>query len=141
MNNLKFEVTVGRPNFKDYKVISDGMLLYHDKSGHRRTSEIINIFLKDENKKVYGGAIATVLWNGIEINSLWVDESLRNKGYGRKIIEEIEKEGIKRGCNIIYTNTFSWQAPEFYEKLGYKQYGKLENFPPGNSLTYFYKNL
>jgi GNAT superfamily N-acetyltransferase len=118
MSNLKFEVNVGRPNFKDYKVISDGMLLYHDKKGHRRTSEVIYIFLKDEKKKVYGGVIATVLWNGIEINSLWVDESLRKKGYGRKLVEEIEKEGIKRDCTIVYTNTFTWQAPEFYEKLG-----------------------
>lgn len=141
MINLSFEVTVEKPKFKDYKVLSDGMLNYHDKMGHRRTSEVINIFLKDSKKKVYGGAIATVLWNGIEINSLWVDESLRSQGYGRKLVLEIEKEGRARGCTIVYTNTFSWQAPKFYEKLGYKVYGKLENFPPGNNLTYFYKEL
>ena len=52
MVDFKLEVTVGRPNFKDFKVLSDGMLLYHDKKGHRRTSEVINIFLKDEDKKV-----------------------------------------------------------------------------------------
>ncbi len=141
MTNLNFEITVGRPVFKDYKVITNGMLLYHDKKGHRRTSEVINIFLKDDKKKVYAGAVATVLWNGIEINSLWVDESLRDKGFGKKLVEMIEDEGKKRNCTICYTNTFTWQAPEFYEKLGYKVYGELKNFPPGNSLTYFYKQL
>lgn len=141
MTNLNFEVTVGRPKLKDYKTLSDGMLSYHAKQGHQRTSEVINIFLKDKNKKVYGGVIVTVLWNGIEINSLWVEESLRGQGWGRKLMEEAEKEGKKRGCTIIYTNTFTWQAPHFYEKLGYKPYGKLDNFPPGNSLTYYYKNL
>ena len=141
MSDLSFEVTIGKPKLKDYKILSDGMLSYHNKKGHRRTSEIINIFLKDNHKKVRGGIIATVLWNGIEINSLWVEEDLRGRGWGRKLVEAIEKEGEIRGCTIIYTNTFSWQSPAFYEKLGYKPYGRLENFPPGNTLTYFYKNL
>ncbi len=141
MINLNFEVTVGRPKPKDYKVLSDGMLLYHAKQGHRRTSEVINIFLKDDNKKVHGGIVVTVLWNGMEINSLWVEESLRNQGWGRKLVAAAEKEGKDRDCTIVYTNTFTWQAPGFYERLGYKPYGKLENFPPGNTLTYFYKNL
>jgi GNAT superfamily N-acetyltransferase len=141
MTDLNFEITVGRPNTKDYKALSDGMLSYHAKQGHQRTSEIINIFLKDANKKVHGGIIVTVLWNGMEINSLWVEESLRGQGLGKKLVLAAEKEGRKRGCKIIYTNTFTWQAPKFYEKLGYKPYGKLDNFPPGNSLTYYFKNL
>lgn len=141
MTNYNYEVTVGRPKNRDYKAISDGMLLYHAKHGHRRISEIINIFLKDISKKVHGGIIATVLWNGIEINSLWVEESLRGQGFGSKLVKAAEKEGKLRGCTISYTNTFTWQSPEFYKKLGYKPYGKLDNFPPGNTLTYFYKNL
>jgi ribosomal protein S18 acetylase RimI-like enzyme len=141
MADPKLEMTVGRPKPKDYKALSDGMLSHHAKQGHQRTSEIINIFLKDKNKKVYGGIIVTVLWNGMEINSLWVEESLRGKGLGKKLVLAAEKEGRKRGCGVIYTNTFTWQAPHFYEKLGYKPFGKLEDFPPGNILTYYFKNL
>ena len=141
MTNYNFEVTVGRPNLKAYKALSDGMLHHHDIKGHRRTSEIINIFVKDNTKKVCGGIIGTILWNGMEINSLWVKESLRGQGLGSKLVKALEKEGKQRGCTISYTNTFSWQAPEFYEKLGYKSFGKIDNFPQGNTLTYFYKNL
>ena len=141
MTELDFEITVGRPKLKDYRVLRDGMLSYHAKQGHPRKSELINIFLKDKHKKVFGAVVITVLWNGMEINSLWIDESLRGQGWGRILIEEAEKEGKLRGCNIAYTNTFSWQAPEFYKKMGYKPFGKLDNFPKGFSLTYFYKNL
>jgi ribosomal protein S18 acetylase RimI-like enzyme len=141
MSNYNFEVTVGRPKLKDYKVLSDGMLLFHSQNGHQRISEEINIFLKDDKKSVYGGVIVTVLWNGLEINSLWVKESLRGQGWGKKLLLAAEKEGKVRGCTVAYTNTFTWQAPEFYKKLGYKPYGKLDNFPPGSTLTYFSKKL
>ena len=141
MSDLAFEVSVGRPKAKDYRVLSDGMLKYHAKHGHQRVSELVSIFLKDERKKVYGGVMVTILWNGMEINSLWVEESLRGQGWGRKLVESAEKEGRLRGCTIAYTNTFTWQAPGFYEKIGYKPYGKLDNFPSGNNLTYYSKNL
>ena len=97
--------------------------------------------MKDENKKVLGTVIVTFLWNGMEINSLWVDESIRKRGWGRKLMQAVEEEAIKRGCTIAYTNTFPWQAPEFYKKLGYKLYGKLDDFPEGSSLGYFSKRL
>jgi len=58
-----------------------------------------------------------------------------------KDAENVEEEAIKRGCTIAYTNTFPWQAPEFYKKLGYKLYGKLDDFPEGSSLGYFSKRL
>ena len=141
MPEFNFEITVGRPKLQDYKVLSAGMLRYHRELGHPRTSETINIFLKDSKHQVHGGIIGTVLWNGLEINSLWVAESLRGQNYGRKLVEALEKEGEKRGCTLIYTNTFTWQAPGFYEKLGFKSYGQLDNFPPGNSLIYYSKNL
>jgi len=141
MPDFDFVVNVGRPDFKDYKVLEQGMLSYHAKMNHPRRSELIHIFLKDKDKKTLGGIIVTVLWNGLEINSLWVAESLRGQGWGRRLVEAGEHEGKIRGCTIAYTNTFTWQAPGFYEKLGYKPFGKLENFPPGNSLTYYSKKL
>lgn len=141
MDTLTYELTIGRPKPKDYKVLSDGMLLYHAKQGHQRISEIINIFLKDKYGKVHGGIIVTVLWNGMEVNSLWVEQSLRGKGYGRTLLTTAEQKAKEIGCTFAYTNTFSWQAPEFYRKMGYTPYGKLENFPPGNTLTYLYKKL
>ena len=56
-------------------------------------------------------------------------------------MQKAEVEGVKRGCTFAYTDTFSWQAPEFYKKLGYVEYGKIKDFPIGNSLTYVYKKL
>jgi ribosomal protein S18 acetylase RimI-like enzyme len=141
MSEFHFIESEGEPDAKDFKVLSKGMLVHHAQNGHPRRSEKYSIFLKDKNEKILGGVIVTFLWNGMEINSLWVDESIRRQGWGTKLVEKIEVEGAKRGCIISYTNTFPWQAPQFYEKLGYKIYGKLDNFPKGESLIYFSKQL
>ncbi|MCL5676106.1 MAG: GNAT family N-acetyltransferase [Patescibacteria group bacterium] len=141
MSSLRFKVTKGEPASKDLQVISSGLLAHHAKQGHQRTWKKYCIFLKDKNNKTYGGIIVTFTWNDMHIDSLWVDESLRGKGYGAKLMKLAEKEAIKRNCTIAHTDTFTWQAPGFYEKLGYKSFGKIDDFPKGNSLNYYYKKL
>jgi len=141
MNKIRFVVKEGKPNSDDYKVLERGLLSYHASKGHPRKSTSFSVLLKDQNDNVLGGIIVTFLWNGMEINSLWVDESIRKQGWGHKLMKVVEDEAIKRGCTVAYTNTFPWQAPEFYEKLGYKLYGKLDDFPKGFSLSYYSKVL
>jgi len=141
MDELKYIPINGELNAEDKKTMVDGMLAYHASKGHPRKTETYSVALKDSQGRLLGCVIVSFLWNGMHIDSLWVDESLRGNNYGTKLLEMAEKEGVKRGCTIAYTDTFTWQAPEFYKKLGYKEYGRLEDFPVGNTLTYFFKNL
>ena len=141
MEDLVFETTEGEPKPEDFKVITDGLLAYHASHGHPREKEKYSIFLKDDKGKIYGGIIVTFSFNLMHIDQLWIDEMLRGKHYGTQLMEMVEKEAIKRGCTISCTDTFSYQAPKFYENLGYAIYGKLEDFPEGSSLIYYYKKL
>ncbi|OGM59575.1 hypothetical protein A3A75_05885 [Candidatus Woesebacteria bacterium RIFCSPLOWO2_01_FULL_39_10] len=138
---MKMVASEGEPREEDFKVLSEGLLAHHAKNGHPRKSEKYSIFLKSTNGKVLGGVIVTFLWNGMEVNSLWVDDSISRQGWGRKLMTAVEEEAVKRGCTIAYINTFSYQAPGFYEKLGYKLYGKLEDFPEGSAKNHFSKRL
>lgn len=141
MDNFKLEKINGEPKAEDKKVMVDGMLAHHSSKGHPRKTETYSITLKDKNNVVKGMVIVSFLWNGMHIDSLWVDETIRSQKWGSKLMKIVEEEAIKRGCTIAYTDTFTWQAPKFYEKLGYKLYGKLEDFPKGNSLGYYVKIL
>lgn len=111
MSDIKLVANEGEPNPEDKKALVNGLLSYHASKGHPRKTEVYNIFLKDSNEKVVGGIIVSFLWNGMHIDSLWVDEELRGQGWGQKLMEEVEKEAVKRGCTIAYTDTFTWQAP------------------------------
>lgn len=139
--DLKLIVTQGEPDPEDKKALYEGMLAYHKSKGHPRKKELFSIFLKSQSGKVLGGVIVSFEWNGMQIQTLWVDDSIRNQGWGSKLMQLVEEEAIKRGCTLAFTDTFTWQAPEFYLKLGYTLYGELENLPEGNSLSYYYKKL
>ena len=41
----------------------------------------------------------------------------------------------------IWLDTFDFQAPEFYKKLGFSQFGEIVDYPPGHSRHYFQKRL
>ena len=40
-----------------------------------------------------------------------------------------EAEARKRGVRNVFLDSFSFQAPKFYAKLGYREYGRLKEFP------------
>ncbi len=141
MSDYRFESIEGDLTPSDKAVMVTGMLSYHASNGHPRKVDTHSILIKDDTDTLIGCVIATFLYNGMEIATLWVDEKSRGKGLGKKLMDMAEDEGKKRGATFAYTNTFTWQAPGFYEKLGYTLYGKLDDFPVGNTLSYYRKDL
>lgn len=69
----------------------------------------------------------------LHIDFLWVDESVRHDGYGSQLLHEIEGIAKEKGCRLILLDSFSFQAPEFYKKHGYREYGVVEDHPKGYS--------
>ena len=94
--------------------------------------------IRDRNRQVVGGLFAWTYWNWLEVKYLWVKEELRGKGYGSKLVFAAEKEAIQRGCESAFLDTFSFQALNFYKKLGYSIFGILEDFL-GQHQRYFLK--
>ena len=47
---------------------------------------------------------------------------------------------LERGCHSAWVDTFSFQAPGFYRKLGYEVFGELD-YPPGHKRFFLRKRL
>ncbi len=73
-----------------------------------------------------GGVNAFRLDTLLMIDRLWVAESRRGKGLGRQLLTAVEERGKAQGAKRAELNTFGFQAPGFYEKLGYRLFGSLE---------------
>jgi GNAT superfamily N-acetyltransferase len=91
--------------------------------------------------KIVGGVVAETFFGWMFVNMLWVSEAHRGQGWGRSLMEAAEAEARKRGVRNVYLDSFSFQAPKFYAKLGYREFGRLNGFPSGHSRHWMTKAL
>lgn len=97
--------------------------------------------IQDEEGQVLGGLIGATIWDMLMIESLWLHEDLRGKGYGHALLARAEEIALVRGCTRAMLETYSWQALPFYEAHGYRVYGQLDDFPVGHSRYCLHRSL
>ena len=144
-NEYVFDSTVSEQR-EDY--ITDKLIAFNQ--NHRTAFSIehtepapLHLYLLDQSGNILGGLVgrthAIPFW--FEVSIIWVDERLRHQGLGRRLMQQAEQEAKQRGCRYARLATGNFQAPAFYQKLGYTLYGTLENCPPGETVFYFWKKL
>jgi ribosomal protein S18 acetylase RimI-like enzyme len=97
--------------------------------------------LRDPAGVVCGGFLGYAGLGWLNVSTLWVAPALRRRGYGRALLEAGEALGRERGCAHAFLFTYSFQAPDFYRAVGYRQFATLEDFPPGAQRLFFRKHL
>lgn len=81
-------------------------------------------------------------WGGCcVIAHLWVRESQRRAGLGRVLVQAAEAEAVRRGCEQVVVSTHSFQAPEFYERLGYAKQAVIHGQPSGHANVIYSKRF
>jgi len=101
----------------------------------------LTIFLRDASDEVVGGLLAE-LWGGwLHVTHLWIEAALRGVGHGRALLRAAEDFAKARGCTHARLETYDFQAPEFYRKLGWETFGVLEDCPPGHRQLFLRKPL
>lgn len=95
----------------------------------------------DGKGDLIGGVYAFIHPGWAYIDLVWTREDQRGKGLGRNLMARAEEEAQKRGCHSAYLWTQDFEAPGFYENLGYKQFVVLDNFIQGHPRIGFMKRL
>jgi len=101
----------------------------------------VAVFVRNEDGEIVGGVSAYLNWNWLQVSLLWVDSSLRGRGFGKQLMEKIEALSREHGCVNVHVDTFSFQARAFYESTGYVIFATLDDYPPGHSRHYLRKAL
>jgi ribosomal protein S18 acetylase RimI-like enzyme len=114
----------------------------HDLRGTAADSEVPVEIYALEGDGIVGGLIGNAWAHWLNIELLWVDEQFRSAGLGSRLMDTAEQQARdQHGCTASRVETFDFQAPGFYKKLGYTLVGTVEDYPPGSRDHIFVKRL
>jgi ribosomal protein S18 acetylase RimI-like enzyme len=87
------------------------------------------LLARDAERDLVGGLIGSTSYGWLLVKMLWVDERARGRRLGQELMQAAEREAVRRGCHGAWLDTSSAAAARFYERLGYRTFGTLENRP------------
>lgn len=81
-------------------------------------------------------------WGGCcVITYVWVGEGHRGCGHGAALLRAAECEAARRGCGQVVVATHDFQAPGFYERMGYERKAIIHGMPKGHADIIYAKPL
>lgn len=104
--------------------------------------ETVGILLRDPvTQEVVGGLYGKISYGWMFIELLSIPDEMRTQGAGTRLMNAAEDLARQRGCGGIWLDTFSFQAPGFYRKLGFSEFGHIADYPAGHQRHFFLKRL
>lgn len=140
-NDENYKITfVDELNEELSKRMSDGFLAYEASQGIDVNYKRLSVVISNEKHIACGVINAYTAFAEIYVDDIWVDSAYRGKGYGRLLLQALEKHFQGQGFNNINLVTSAFQAPEFYKKCGFiAEFTRINKINPQLSKTFFVK--
>lgn len=125
----------------DEKILFNGI---NDDAAKKKGMERVKpfrIYIKDSTQSVLAGATGVTRYGCLYVNLLWVKESFRGRGFGKKLMQEAEKIAQERKCTFATVNTMDWEALSFYQSIGYRIEFVREGFDKASKMYMLRKKL
>lgn len=103
--------------------------------------EPVALLVRDDNDAILGGLYGHTFYRWLFIELLAVPEEGRGQGIGSKLMNMVEEFAREKDCVGIWLDTFDFQAPGFYKKMGYSECGEIVDYPLGHKRHFFQKRL
>lgn len=99
--------------------------------------------IEAENESGFAGGIAfTKQFETAHVNALAVEKAYRGQQIGSSLLKEMEQYVESIGVHTVSLSTLSYQALDFYQKLGYTLSGSMIDYPRRGLTKYaLYKRL
>lgn len=129
------------PKSEDIQVLGNGIIDYAKQKTKHTPMEFFAFFVRDAQQKIIGGCNGSTLYGCLYIDQLWVDESIRQQGYGSHLVNAALAFGVEKHCTFATVNTMSWEALGFYQKLGFEIEFQRTGFEHGSIFYFLRKSL
>lgn len=137
-----YQITLDNdPSEADIEAVHNALVGFNRKVAGPTTPQKVAVFVRDQEGNIIGGVTGLTHYQWLLVNLLWLREDVRGHGLGTTLMQMIEAEAIRRGCFAAKLDTNSFQALDFYLKLGYNVFGQVEDYPPGFTHYYLHKRF
>lgn len=92
-------------------------------------SRELTVQILDESGELAAGMSGWTWGVAAGIGLSWVRAEARGKGLGATLLMEFESEARARGCTHVFVTSFTFQAPGFYERHGYREIFRWDGVP------------
>jgi GNAT superfamily N-acetyltransferase len=124
------------------RVIGDGLNAFNDATVGYTDRVPLHVLVSDpDSGKVVGGITGRTSLGLMFIDLVYLPENLRGRDIGARMMALAEKEARRRGCRAGILYTISFQAPGFYNRLGWRVFGEIPCDPPGTSRVFLTKHF
>ena len=101
----------------------------------------LRLIARDAEGQAVAGLLGELYFNWLYIAILWVRDEWRGRGVGSRLMALAEEYAAAQGRTHVHVDTFDFQAPDFYRRLGYTLFGQLGPYGDGHVRYYLQKTL
>lgn len=117
------------PIKQEVDIIYNGLCDHNEHFAPNVRESSIGFWLLDETKSMVGGIAAQQVGSILQINYFWLPEVYRGQAWGSQLYYQLEAYASKYALQSICLDTYSFQAPKFYQGLGFHEVGRFQNYP------------
>jgi GNAT superfamily N-acetyltransferase len=128
------------PTIEDRRVLSDALGVFNEPFLPNADPHSVAVLVRGPNGELRAGLDGFTYAGWLFIRYLWVYADLRRSGVGRRLMAAAEAQARALGCHSAWVDTFTFQAPNFYAKLGYREFCRLD-YPPDHQRIFMQKQL
>ncbi|EZP52514.1 MULTISPECIES: GNAT family N-acetyltransferase [Sphingomonas] len=132
---------VAAPGDREREAILAPLVAFNDAAVGPTERHPVAIVLRDEAGAIVGGLWGMASYRWLFVQYLVVPSTMRGQGLGRQLMAAAEAEARRLDCVGLWLDTFSFQARGFYEKLGYRCFGQIDDYPPDEARFFLSKRI
>jgi len=140
MTNPALELTDNPPEeFEAF--IGRSLNGFNEKITGQTHSRPLAVTVRDADDALLGGLVGRTSLGLLFVDLIFVPDALRGQGVGAQIMRMAETEAVARVCRQAVLFTIAFQAPEFYRRLGYAEFGRIASGPAEQARVFMTKTL
>ena len=126
---------------QDQSDLQEALFAFNRQATGYSDGRALSCFLRDEDGRLVAG-LDGFTWGGYaRVEYVWVDEPSRGRGLGHALMTAAISEAAARGCVTMVLDTHTFQAPRFYERLGFTEVGRTLDTPVGHDQILYQRRL